>query len=311
MNYIELEVVPAWRYCNVRAGGKVPYPAGWQRDPRRIKDIESTNVGLLLGPVSGGLVALDFDGPTAWSWFEQRIGCALPKTVMWTSGKDSRCQMAFAVPEQYWDYVRTQKITHTRDDAIADGEGFEFRWTGCQSVMPPSQLEDGRQYAWIVSPTQTDVAELPDEILAHWLTLGENRTVVNTNPVEDIDVDSIDEEKFVELTAILEQVRQQIPTPDYDVWMRIAFATASEVGNSVAAVLLATLWPEKNRGEYAKLLASRDPSRSPTIKSLVFMVTEQRRIQHAKKRAAYVQQMEEIKELERIIKEKKNEKSKH
>jgi len=311
MNYIELEVVPSWRYCNVRGGEKVPYPAGWQRDPKRIRDIESANVGLLLGPTSGGLVALDFDGATAWSWFEQRIGCALPGTVMWTSGKDSRCQMAFTVPEQYWDYVRTQKITNTRDDMIAEGEGFEFRWTGCQSVVPPSELADGRQYTWIASPTQTDVAELPDEILAYWLTLGENRTVVNTNPVEDIDIDSINEDKFTELTAVLELIRQQIPTPDYDVWMRIAFATASEVGNSVAAVLLATFWPERIRGEYARLLASRDPSRSPTIKSLMFMATEQRRIQHEKKRAVYQQQLEEIKELERIIKEKKNEKSKH
>jgi len=311
MNYIELEVVPSWRYCNVRGGEKVPYPAGWQRDPKRIRDIESANVGLLLGPVSGGLVALDFDGASAWSWFEQRIGCAIPRTVTWTSGKDSRCQMAFYVPEMYWEYIKTQKITHTRDALIAEGEGFEFRWTGCQSVMPPSTLTDGRQYAWIVAPMETSVAELPDEILAYWLTLGEVRSVLNTNPVEDIDVDNIDELKFRELAEVLDLVKTHYPAPDYDIWMRIAFATASEVGNSVAAVLLSTYWPERNKGEYARLLSSRDPGRSPTIKSLVFMVKEQHRLQHQQRYASYVQQMEEIRELERIIKEKKNEQSKH
>lgn len=311
MKYIELEVMPKWRYCNVRAGEKIPYPAGWQNNPRTIQDIESTNVGLLLGPVSGGIVALDFDGPSAWTWFAQRIGCDLPPTVMWTSGKDSRCQMVFTVPADYWDYIRTQKIVHTKDDLISDGEGFEFRWAGCQSVMPPSTLSDGRNYAWLRSTVESSVAELPDAVLAYWLTVGENKTVLNTNPIEDLNIDDIDEEKFTELSRVLERVKQQYPNPDYDTWMRIAFASASEVGNSVAAVLLATLWPEKERGEYSRLLASRDPSRSPTIKSLVFMSGQQSQRQHNEKYIAYLKQQEEIKQLEQLIKEKKNEQSKH
>jgi len=306
MNYIELEVVPAWRYCNVRGGEKIPYPAGWQRDPRRIKDIESDNVGLLLGPVSGGLVALDFDGASAWSWFDQRIGCALPPTVMWTSGKDSRCQMAFQVPAQYWDYVRTQKITHTRDDMIADGEGFEFRWTGCQSVVPPSQLADGRQYAWIASPAQTDVAELPDEILAHWLTLSDNHAVVNTNPVVDIDLDKVNEKSFNRVAELLLELKKTYTDLPYDDWFRIAFATASEIGNTAAAALLSTIWPEKVRGEYARLLASRDPGRSPTVKSLVFRLQEIQGREHSEKYKRYISEQNEIRRLERILEEKKH-----
>lgn len=306
MNYIELEVVPTWRYCNVRAGGKVPYPAGWQNTPLRIRDIESANVGLLLGPVSGGLVALDFDGATAWTWFEQRIGCALPGTVMWTSGKDSRCQMAFRVPEQYWDYVRTQKITNTRDDLIAEGEGFEFRWTGCQSVMPPSELSDGRKYDWIVNPTEIDVAELPDEILAHWLTLGDNSTVVNTNPIEDIDINQVNERSFNRVAEMLLELKKTYTDLPYDDWFRIAFATASEVGNTAAAALLASIWPEKVRGEYARLLASRDPGRSPTVKSLVFRLQEIQGREHSEKYKKYVAEQNEIRRLERILEEKKN-----
>lgn len=295
MKCIELEVMSTWRYCNVKAGEKIPYPAGWQNNPKTIRDIDSTNVGLLLGTPSRGVVALDFDGTSAWIWFTERIGCTLPRTVTWTSGKQDRCQMAFTVPDLAWDYIKTQKITHTKDDLIAEGEGFEFRWTGCQSVMPPSTLVDGRAYEWIVSPCECTIAELPEEILAYWLNLGEPKTVVNTNPVEDIDVNDIDEEKFTALAKILEQVHKQTPNPDYDDWMRIAFAAASEVGNSVAAVLLANYWPERERGEYSRLLASRDPSRSPTIKSLVYRVNNTRQREHDLKYIAYLREQKEKK----------------
>ena len=311
MKDIELECVPAWRYCQVRDGEKIPYPAGWQRQPRNLQQVLSSNLGLLLGPVSGGVVALDFDGTSAWQWFEQRIGCALPQTITWTSGKTDRCQMAFAVAQAAWNHVRTQKITHTKDNLIAEGEGFEFRWTGCQSVVPPSSLADGRCYDWISSPSSAPIAELPLEILQYWLALGENITVSNANPVVDIDVDHVDENKFIQLDRVLAQIQQQIPRPDYDVWMRIAFAAASEVGNSVAAAVLAVYWPEQHAGEYSRLLASRDPSRSPTIKSLVFMATEATRRQHNEKYLAYLKQQEEIEQLERLIKEKKNEQSNH
>ena len=311
MKDTELECIPSWRYCQVREGEKIPYPAGWQNTPKRIRDIDSTNVGLLLGTPSHGIVALDFDGTSAWTWFEQRIGCTLPRTVTWTSGKTDRCQMAFLVPEEAWDHIKTQKITHTRDNLIAEGEGFEFRWTGCQSVMPPSSLTDGREYEWIRSPCETQTAELPIEILRYWLSTGENTKVLNTNPVVDITVDDVDETKFTELAKILEQIHKQTPNPDYDDWMRIAFAAASEVGNSVAAALLAAYWPEKVRGEYSRLLSSRDPSRSPTIKSLVYRINNTHQREHNEKYLAYLQQQKEIKELERLIKEKKNEQSKH
>ena len=311
MKSIELEVIPNWRYCAVRSGEKIPYPAGWQNNPRHIRDIESTNVGLLLGTASGGLVALDFDGASAWTWFSQRIGCDIPKTVMWTSGKDSRCQMAFTVPEPYWNYIRTHKITHTRDAVIADGEGFEFRWTGCQSVMPPSTLADGRTYQWITDPCQTNVAEIPNDILVYWLQLGEPPTVLNTNPVLDIKIDDINEQQFNDVSELLEKLHQRHPRPDYDTWMRIAFATASELGNSVAAVLLSSIWPEQERGEYIRLLSGRDPSRSPTVKSLSYMLGESNRRQHSQEYLNYLAKMHEIKQLERLLKEKRNEQSKH
>jgi hypothetical protein len=219
--------------------------------------------------------------------------------------------MAFIVPEQYWPYIKTQKIVHTKDSLIAEGEGFEFRWTGAQSVLPPSTLTDGREYTWLRPPRTSDIAEIPDAILAYWLNLGENKTVLNTNPIEDLNIDDIDVDKFTELSKLLERIKQLHPKPDYDTWMRIAFASASEVGNSVASVLLASVWPEQEAGEYARLLSSRDPSRSPTIKSLMYMIGEQSKKQHSERYLEYKKQQEEIKQLEKLIEEKRNEQSKY
>jgi len=266
MNYIELEVETTWRYCNVKAGKKIPYPAGWQNNPKHIRDIDSTNVGLLLGPVSGGLIALDFDGPTAWTWFDQRIGCTLPRTVMWTSGKDQRCQMAFRVDQQYWDWLRTQKITHTKDTLIAEGEGFEFRWTGCQSVMPPSQLADGRQYAWLTSPTQTDVADVPDEILAYWLTMCNPEPTV----AETVEYPPVTE---AEIITLAQQLKALYPTLDFESWSRATWAFCNTIGYADGIALMRYHYPEQTPGEYNNLKSSpRTSGRVCTIGTIKKMI---------------------------------------
>jgi hypothetical protein len=262
MNYIELEVVPAWRYCNVKAGEKIPYPAGWQNNPKTIKNIESVNVGLLLGPVSGGLIALDFDGPSAWTWFDQRIGCALPQTVTWTSGKDRRCQMAFWIDQQYWDWVRTQKITHTKDALVADGEGFEFRWTGCQSVMPPSTLADGRQYAWLSSPTETKVAKLPDEIMCYWLTMCNPEPIV----AETVEHPPMTEAEIIKLA---EEFKALYPQLDFDTWAQATWAFCNTIGYADGIALMKYHYPEQKPGEY-RALGSK-PRTSGPLKTIGYI----------------------------------------
>ena len=57
-----------WRYCRVKAGDKKPYPADWQKTPLELHQVDSHNIGLLLGPVSGGVCAIDFDGYSAIDW---------------------------------------------------------------------------------------------------------------------------------------------------------------------------------------------------------------------------------------------------
>ena len=91
--------------------------------------------------------------------FRSQYGIDSLNTIMWSSGKEYRCQAAFTVPQIYWDVLK-RKVTHS----------LEFRWGG-QSVLPPSTLVDGREYFWINSPSTTKLREIPDDILTYWLQL--------------------------------------------------------------------------------------------------------------------------------------------
>ena len=67
-----LQHQPNWRYCRVRAGEKKPYPAGWQNNPLTLEQVDSENIGLILGPKGNGICAIDFDGTTAWAWLKEQ-----------------------------------------------------------------------------------------------------------------------------------------------------------------------------------------------------------------------------------------------
>ena len=297
----QLECVPAWRYCHVRAGEKRPYPANWQQQPVLLKDIDSPNVGLLLGPTSHGVCALDFDGPSSWTWFDRAIGCALPPTTTWTSGKAGRCQMAFQVPTAYWFYLRTLKISHTRDAAIAEGDGFEFRWAGCQSVMPPSRLSDGREYVWLVPPSAVGMALLPDEIVAYWL----QQANPDQPPTPARDLSQITQVDLDEIQLLLTQVHAQHPRLNYDAWRTVAWGTAHHVGVPLAQQIMCEYWPEKKPGEYRQLYSGYSPERSPTIGSIRMLAGAGHPVRTNPAYTVYAQQLAELEQLEHAIEQRK------
>ena len=83
----------------------------WQnQDGYDIDDLDALNgnghqvkaVGLMLGPKSGGILAVDFDGPPAAGKFEEVYGRhpqELPETIGVTSGKEKRGQLLFLVDQ--------------------------------------------------------------------------------------------------------------------------------------------------------------------------------------------------------------------
>jgi hypothetical protein len=262
MKDIELECLPAWRYCQVREGEKVPFPAGWQSNPLQLTQIMTNNLGVLLGPKSAGVVALDFDGATAWTWFEETFGIDVLEqiidTVAWTSGKDFRCQMAFSVPEDYWPLLRTQKIP------TGDHEGFEFRWDRTQSILPPSRLADGRQYTWINSPSTTDLLALPENILIWWVLK------CNPEPVKATTIYSPTTVDGDEVVAIYEELKRHYPVLGWDMWAKATWAACRTLGRSDGVAVMKTFWPEQQEGEYNNLLTTKtEPAKPVTLGTVI------------------------------------------
>src|SRR5579883_1881228 len=127
--------------------------------------------GLRTGEVSGGLIAIDVDGPTAQPLLEAIANGNIPVTVSWTSGKPGRYQLLFRVPVQHraalaqfnravvtqWDDAKSQ-----HDDEGKPIELLEFRYNGCQSCLPPSRHPTTGNYGWINPPDTTEVAIAPE-----------------------------------------------------------------------------------------------------------------------------------------------------
>lgn len=129
LNY--LEGIPAdWQLLPV--SGKRGYLPGWQNGISRevIKDElingKATGIGLILGELSGGLVAVDEDGEQAMITAQQLSNGINPETFTFTSGRENRRQRIYRVPQEYWEFISTRRLSC----------GLEFRWNGTQSVLP-------------------------------------------------------------------------------------------------------------------------------------------------------------------------------
>jgi hypothetical protein len=91
-----------------------------------------TGVSVVTGPLSNGVMAIDFDGPAAWKkYLEFSSGQAPPFTQHWTSGKSGHFQILLSVPPEKWEGLKPQKIE------LENGNKLELRWNQC-STLPPS-----------------------------------------------------------------------------------------------------------------------------------------------------------------------------
>ncbi|WP_287131183.1 bifunctional DNA primase/polymerase, partial [Candidatus Cyanaurora vandensis] len=136
--------------------GKRPYRPQWQTEKPlgrafiegEMQSGHATGLGLRLGEVSGGLVAVDLDGPSTSDYLKVN-GWDLPPTVGWTSGKTGRAQWLYQIPKSLWENLDNRKVLETG----IEGEQVEIRWNHHQSVLPPSvHPETGKPYQWLTSP---------------------------------------------------------------------------------------------------------------------------------------------------------------
>jgi len=261
MNNNELQLMLDWRYCNVTPGDKKPYPNNWQNNPLTLSEVTSSNIGLQLGEHSNGTCAIDIDGEEALDyWYSNFPDYEIDKipTIMWTSGKPYRLQMAFSVDKIYWSVLKRKVVNK-----------LEFRWGG-QSVLPPSKLIDGREYFYIKRPSKNHLLPIPDVVLTHWLNLIYQDMIKYDNvPIVKFETTTVDEE-FV--NQLLERISYKVGNlrGDYDVWRTIAWATCSCVGISSAKMLMQYYWPDKTKKEMTTLMSWKN-NIGPKIGTLVKM----------------------------------------
>jgi hypothetical protein len=152
----------------IPVAGKDTYVKEWPSKKRSRVDAEALyqtdsryrGFGVVTGELSGGLLAVDIDGPKADARFRAITGEAYEalgeeSTMSWTSGRPGRRQILYRVPAymvQQLAHVNTLicqedstwklgKGDVDRSKAAAEGDAYEelvLRFNRCQSVLPQS-----------------------------------------------------------------------------------------------------------------------------------------------------------------------------
>lgn len=193
------DAFPHW-WTFVPVAGKATYVPEWTTRPlTREACIEAykTNrayagLGVVTGKFSGGLIAVDIDGPTADERYRAYVGdeyeaLGEETTMSWGSGKPGRRQILYRVPDYMLDELEHIKKLILR---VEDGEWYEgqsdterapgddapltgdkeyeevvLRFNHCQSVVPGSpHPETGRLYRWF-NYNSKEVALAPDWVM--------------------------------------------------------------------------------------------------------------------------------------------------
>jgi len=164
-----LDLIPQeWALTPLR-DNKAPYRTAWHHEIpltraqiiAEIKSGKAKGYGIRTGSISGGIVAIDFDGSSAMRKALELSGGELPETVSFTSNRPGRHQRLYRIPKQYWEAIANKKL---KTGVVGDDgkpEQLEFRWDGCQSVLPPSVHPQTGCYTWINSPQDTEIAPAP------------------------------------------------------------------------------------------------------------------------------------------------------
>lgn len=154
--------------------GKRPYRANWQSEPPLAREFiagelasgAATGYGVRLGPVSGGLLAVDVDGGAAHQLLKEWGD--LPPTATVTSGwHPHRYCLFFVVPSDRWEGLRSRKMQTGVREPGWDGKekpaDLEIRWDGGQQIVWGGH-PSGSEYRWVRHPSE-GIATAPDWLL--------------------------------------------------------------------------------------------------------------------------------------------------
>lgn len=162
-------MLDSFSYCKIKPGTKQPQGLNWQKTPLTWEEVAGSACGILSG--HGGFLAVDCDGESAIARLTELFGGEIPATWAWSSGKPGRIQFGFFVPEELRD--RFQKARYWED--LPDGSQLDFRWKGCQSVIPPSPHPETGAYHWVNSPDDVAIATAPEWLIKFAVSLNNRK----------------------------------------------------------------------------------------------------------------------------------------
>jgi len=136
-------LLPSWREWQTKKVTEDMVKTWWQKH-------SDANVGILTGAISG-IVVLDVDGEAGRQSLAQ-IAKGLPPTPISNTGKGSH-------------YIYKHPGFEVRNFA-GKLPGLDFRGDGGYIVAPPSIHPSGRQYEWVISPEDVELAPVPGWLLA-------------------------------------------------------------------------------------------------------------------------------------------------
>lgn len=181
LEWLRLKVFPEeWNIIPV--AGKATYIKSWGDTEQNRAELEALyandsryrGLGVVTGALSGGLIALDIDGPAANARYKAAAGVGYEKfgkeaTISWTSGKKWRRQLLYRVPAYLVPQMAHVNTIILREDGEwylgqgdtnrrpaggeqAPEEAYEevvLRFNRCQSVLPQSPHPDGGRYRFL------------------------------------------------------------------------------------------------------------------------------------------------------------------
>jgi len=274
---LEILQLQGARFVPIPRGSKAPVRNGWQTQPQTLNtvDLEESNIGIILGTPSSGIVSIDFDGASAEQYFAARWpDVELPPTVAFTSTRPGRHQRLFQVEPAVAQVLALKQLkTGVQDTtgARVKHEQLELRAGAVQSVLPPSWVSDdigSRTYQWLdnSAPDQVAIADLPDAVLETWLEMlvpPPMPSAPTAPPVTE-----------AQALHLAETLKQHYNTLSYDQWIRVAWAFKNELGAHVAQDIMRYYWPETAQGEYAQLMQSRPQGRRSTFGTINYMIQQ-------------------------------------
>lgn len=145
----ERDKVPLVKWADVATCEKNTLLGWWEYNP-------NANIGIVCGRRSG-IVVLDVDkdkgGFDSLQQLQNRYG-KLPATPTSATGSGGE-HLFFAYPEH----------ATIRNSAGKLGAGLDIRGDGGYVVAPPSVHPNGKRYKWVVLPSETPLAPVPDWII--------------------------------------------------------------------------------------------------------------------------------------------------